>query len=219
MRAEISYFSPAEFGILMALTGTTPYCAVSGGPPCTLEDYRRAYGSLYQRGYLERTDSGFALADLGNPFRQIRAAQRVLVLTAGDAGGAPKLYYWNGSSGWLVEWEDGVLSPWYRVQEMSREPFAAWLRDADLLERPMIPPETADLMRVYCAEALQAPAGECVFRLACLEQGQLIRTYELRHCQGVSLLCSICGDNTIAEIYTEDSARRMLDGCLEGKLP
>ena len=103
MRAEISYFSPAEFGILMALTGTTPYCAITGGPPCTVEDYRRAYGSLYQRGYLERTDSGFALADLGNPFRQIRAAKRVLVLTAGDAGGAPKLYYWNGSSGWLVE--------------------------------------------------------------------------------------------------------------------
>lgn len=219
MSETIRYFSPAEYGILMALTGSTPYTSIAGGPPCTKEEYRRAYASLYQRGYLERTETGFALTDLGNPFRRIRAAKRVLVLSHGDSRGAPKLYFWNGLSGWLVEWEDGVLSPWYRVQEMDRKALAAWLRDADLLERPVIPAETAELMRAYSEEALQDPTGECIFRLECLEQGQTIATYELRHCRGMSLLCSICGDNRITEIYTEDSARRMLDRCLEGELP
>ena len=130
---ELLFFTPAEFILMMELSGSGRYSLLQApGPEPDDCAFLEAFSSLFQRGILLREGENFRPGGRGCFFPGLRGVPRVVFLSSETEPYAAACYVGDGVL-WLVELMDDLLARRYRVQQLTPRKLARQLLDAGVL--------------------------------------------------------------------------------------
>lgn len=217
---ELLYFTPAEFILMMELSGSGRYSLLQ--PPDPEPDdcaFLEAFSSLFRRGMLLREGENFRPGGRGSFFSGLRGAPWVVFLSSETELYGAACYVGDGVL-WLVELADDLLARRYRVQQLTPRKLARQLLDAGVLEPPLLHREDAQELETRLEDLLSEPSGPVTLRLERYENGGGLKgAYTVRAGPGGGLLVRDSGTDRSVELYTAEALSQVLEECFgEGNL-
>lgn len=216
---ELLYFTPAEFIVMMELAGTGPYSIPRRGKPdLSGGALAQAFSSLFQRKLIERWGDRFVPSHSGGPFRRMRSAASVVMISTDGIRPCSLACYGAGEELWLVECVGDVLSTRYRVQRAAREDIEDWLLDREVLPVPRLSDEDAGELRRLLRGEIARPAGAVLLRFDVYRNGgDKAFSYEVLSGREITLIVRRERDERTAEIYTREALSQLLAECFGGE--
>lgn len=215
IEGKLLYFTPAEFVVMMELSGEGPYSMMFISE-AEIDDtaLTQAFTTLFQRNLISREGTRFKLSSKGQLFKTLRQAQFVVMISAENTHGHTAGCYVAEDALWLVECTETVLSRQFRVQEIGRDAIQQWLLEKGILEPPVLSEESAkDLVQEFKGE-LTDPVGNQLLKLEQYHNGGAhICTYELLAMDRCNVVVRREIDNNVLEIYTVEAMSHMLAEC------
>lgn len=206
------YFTQAELEVMLELSGGAAHTLYRLEPPPDDASLVKAFASLYQRGFLARTESGLTPTAQGGFFRDMSGAPLAVALTMRHPRESTALCYCDTETVWVCEYLRTAISVQVRLSRILLEKLETWLFEAEILPPPVLTDADAD-------EWLRTWSGETnpdSLRLR-LEQyrngGELLGVYEVLCGDGVPLIRLRQGGQMSVSLYTVEALRLMLARC------
>ena len=213
-QGELLYFTPAEFIVMMELSGAGKYSMLRApGLQAGKDDLVQAFSSLFRRGMLLRQGDRLVPAGEGRVFAEMKRARfAVLALSQGSAA----VFYVGREALWLAELAESPLAACYRLGRVDRGGLRRWLEDAGMLETPALCDADARELGQLFEDELDEPSGRVLLRLERARNGgTALCVYELLMGKSGKLLTRADGQERTAQIYTQEALTRMLEECFE----
>ena len=206
------YFTQAELEVMLELSGGAAHTLYRLEPPPDDAALIEAFASLYQRGFLTRTESGLTPTARGGFFRDISRAPLAVALTMRHLRERAALCYCDGETVWVCEYLRTALSTRTRLSRIPVENMETWLFETEILP----PPVLTDADAGECLRTWSGETNPDSLRLR-LERyrngGELLGTYEVLSGDGLPLIRSRQGGQTSVSLYTVEALRAMLAHC------
>jgi len=215
IEGRLLYFTPAEFVVMMELSGEEPYSMVFVNE-AKIDDAALTYAftTLFQRDLISREGTGFKLSSKGLLFKKLRQAQFVVMISIENVYEHTAGCYVAEDALWLVECTNTVLSKQFRVQEVSRDAIQQWLLEKGTFAPPVLSKENAEELLQEFKGKLEAPVGNQLLKLERYKNGGThICTYKLLAVDGCNVVVRRGTDSNVSEIYTVEAMSHMLTEC------
>lgn len=211
---ELLYFTQAELEVMLDLSDGAAHTLCRTGPPPDDKALTAAFTSLYQRGFLTRTDDALSPAPKGNFFRRMAQAPLAVTLKSRYPRPAVALCYGGGDTLWLCEHIRTQISEQVRLRQLLWENLEAWLYDAGILDPPFLTREDARELSALREEIGETPSDTVRLSMEKYRNGgALLGVYEALDGGGLPLLRIRENQEETSELYTVEALRSMLERC------
>ena len=206
-----SYFSEAEFQILLELSGEGKYALFRTGQELSEASLIRALWCLFKRGMLKKTDSSFELNENTQVFRQIRSAKAVVLFRRTEPVTTSVAFYLGEREVWSSELMQIGEEPSIRVCQLNRGSVYQWLLDTEWLPSTTLQNEDVEELEKLTPEWEPQKAHGPVVEIEKYDHtGKVIRRYTV-DCGGAWHWISINGMEK--ELFTQEAVEQMLSDC------
>lgn len=209
---ETMYFSPAEFLVMLELSGSSRCLVLLQPEEPDDEELTLAFASLFRRGLIRREGDGFRVSGGGELFSDLRSAPWAVLIADGEGNRA--LCYAGGDRVCLVEPVDMILRRQYRVRRLDPEQLRDWLFEAQLLHPPVLQAEDAAELDALLEQSQDELPGDVLLRMEKHRNaGGPAETFEVRRWSGGRLIACTGPEGLRYAAYTAQSLQRMLEAC------
>lgn len=206
------YFTQAELEVMLELSGGAAHTLYRLEAPPDDAALIKAFASLYQRGFLTRTESGLTPTAQGGFFRDMSRAPLVIVLTMRRPRESAALCYCDGETAWVCEYLRTALSVQVRLSRIPVEGLEKWLFETEILSPPVLTDADADeWLRTWSGET--NPDSLCLRLEQYRNGGALLGTYEVLSGDGLPLIRSRQGGQISVSLYTVEALCAVLARC------
>lgn len=212
---KLLYFTPAEFVVMMELSGKEPYSMMFIRED-EIEDaaLTQAFTTLFQRDLISRKGTGFEPGPKGQLFKSLRKARFVVMISMESVYEHTAGCYVAEDALWLVECTDNVLSKQFRVQEIKHDEIQQWLLEKGTVNPPILSEGNVEDLLKEEKDSLERSDGKRLFKLERYQNGGLhICTYELLAADRCNIILRRMPDKNSSEIYTVEAMSHMLAEC------
>lgn len=212
MTDSAMYFSPAEFLVMLELSGSSRCLVLLQPDEPDDEELTQAFASLFRRGLIRRERDEFRVSGGGELFSELCSAPWAVLISSGEGNRA--LCYTGGDRVCLVEPVDMILRRQYRMRRLDPEQLRDWLFEAQLLQPPVLQAEDAAELDVLLEQAQDELPGDVLLRMEkCRNGGGPAETFEIRRWSGGRLIACMGPGGRRYAAYTAQSLQHMLEAC------
>ncbi|MBQ9493758.1 MAG: hypothetical protein IJR54_08515 [Oscillibacter sp.] len=204
------YFTQAELEVMLELSGGSGHTLYRAGPPPDDAALTKAFATLYQRGFLSRTEGAFVPTAQGGFFRDMSRAPLAVALTVRRSRNTAALMcYCGGKNIGVCEPIRTVISEEVRLCLIPAEAVETWIFETGLLEPPAL--TDADAQELFQTWNGTTDSDSIRFRLEQYRNGgELLSVCEVLSGEGIPLIRFRENGRESVQPYTVEALRSML---------